>query len=86
MTRRGLKDWNNVTSSCTLSASTCAVGIVTLYFSLSSAAILSHLDCVRLAIMNSVNMSVFWASLCATTAATPPAPMMRTLLDIIFCC
>ena len=76
MTISGLKLLKRATSSSTLSASTCAVRMLGLPIAFTIA---SHLDFVRLAIIISVNTSGFWATLCATTVPTPPAPIIRTL-------
>ena len=61
----------------TSSASTWAVVIFVAVLGASSAASLSHLDLVRLAMHSSVNTSLTWQHFWMATDATPPQPMIR---------
>jgi len=67
-------------TSSVLSASTWAVVILVVVLGASSAASLSHFALVRLAMQISVNTSGTWQHLWMATEATPPQPMIRTLL------
>src|SRR5690606_626581 len=52
--------------------------VLSAFFSRTEARIASHFATVREATWMSPSTSLFCAHLCATTCATPPAPMMRT--------
>ena len=62
------------------SASTWAVVMTVLVLPSKSAFTASHLDLVREAMQISVKTSLHWQHLRMATLATPPQPMMRTLL------
>src|SRR5699024_12172393 len=70
-------------SSSTLSASTWAVVMLVVNLPWSSSLRASHLETVRLAIIRSVNTSLFWQHLTMATRATPPQPITNTLA--MFC-
>ena len=67
-------------TSSVLSASTWAVVILVAVVGASWAASLSHFALVRLAMQISVNTWGTWQHLWMATEATPPQPMIRTLL------
>jgi len=69
--------------SSTLSASTCATSMVTPVRAFTDSATFSQLTMRRLASVIWLNMSLFIAILWTATEPTPPAPMTRTLLNIV---